>query len=155
VTISLVRHAAAGSRSRWTGPDADRPLSPRGRDQATDIAARLAPRRPTRVLSSRYLRCAQTVGPLAIGLGLAVETHAALAEGTDVRQALALIDELAAAGADTVLCSHGDVIPEVLDHLERHGVELVGGHACAKGSIWDLEVRDGSVVRATYHPPER
>ncbi len=153
MTLSLVRHAKAGSRSRWEGPDADRPLDARGRDQAAALAAHLVEQRPARVLSSRYLRCTQTVGPTAIRLGLEVEVHDALAEGSSAKAALVLLDELAQAGTGAVLCSHGDVIPDVISRLERLGVPLLGARECAKGSVWELDVEEGRIVRARYLAP--
>ncbi len=150
----LVRHAKAGSRSSWSGRDSDRPLVPKGFDQAGAIAARLGGHRITRVLSSPSLRCQQTVDPLANALGLSVEVHPALDEGQGPSEALALIDSFAQAGTDAVLCSHGDVIPEVLEQLARRGVELPLPRHCAKGSIWRLDVHDGTVALGTYLPPE-
>ena len=34
-----------------------------------------------------------------------------------------------------VLCSHGDVIPEILRDLTMDGVKLTGGRGCAKASL--------------------
>ncbi|CAB4725992.1 MAG: hypothetical protein F2754_02275 [Actinobacteria bacterium] len=153
VTIWLVRHAKAGSRSAWSGEDSDRPLVPKGFNQAETIADQLAGEPVTRVLSSPSLRCQQTVAPLARTLGLTVEVHDALDEGHGPRGALELIDLLASSGVDAVLCSHGDVIPEVLDQLARRGVNLDEPGRCAKGSIWQLDVRSGSVASGTYGQP--
>ena len=81
MTVILVRHAAAGERSRWSGDDRLRPLDERGRRQATELAEALASRGVERVLTSPYVRCRQTVDPLAETLGLAVEERVELAEG--------------------------------------------------------------------------
>ncbi|MEZ5269073.1 MAG: hypothetical protein R2789_11095 [Microthrixaceae bacterium] len=62
-------------------------------------------------------RCIETVEPLAQKLGLAVEVHDALREGADPALTWSLIEDL---GPSTVvMCSHGDVIPEILDRSER------------------------------------
>ena len=103
-----------------------------------------------RIISSPYLRCTQTVEPLAEQLGLKVEEHPALAEGSDFDQSEALLDEVARTTA--VLCSHGDIIPALLDRLNRRGVELIGDDA-KKGSIWVLEAEDGEFKTGTYQPP--
>ncbi len=153
MTIFLVRHAKAGSRSSWSSDDADRPLVAKGFDQAGAIADQLARDPISRVLSSPALRCQQTVAPLARAHGLALEVHDALDEGRGPDAALALIDALASEGTNAVLCSHGDVIPEVLDQLARRGVVLDERGACAKGSIWQLGVRDGHLTSASYAPP--
>ena len=59
----------------------------------------------------------------------------------------------AAPGSAIVLCTHGDVIWELLSDLEAAGVPLTAGIPAKKGSVWVLEVADGAVVRGTYQPP--
>lgn len=153
MTLYLVRHASAGERARWKGDDRSRPLDERGRDQAAWLADLLGPHPIARVLSSPYERCRQTVEPLATRLGLPVVDDQALAEGASVPAARALVGVLASAGADAVLCSHGDVIPDLLDVLSDEDVPLVGKRAVAKGSVWRLDARDGRIVRGVYVPP--
>ena len=82
MTIFLIRHGHAGSRSRWEGPDDQRPLSERGAGQARAVAAELAERGIDLLWSSRYLRCRQTLEPLADRLGLAIEVNDAFTEGS-------------------------------------------------------------------------
>ena len=65
MTVYVVRHGKAGSRSGWTEPDDQRPLTKAGRRQAGALADMLAGDHVTRVLSSPYVRCRQTVEPLA------------------------------------------------------------------------------------------
>src|SRR4051812_442509 len=59
----LVRHAHAGSKKQWSGPDHERPLSRRGQEQARDLAGVLAGLGVTRLLSSPALRCRETLQP--------------------------------------------------------------------------------------------
>lgn len=140
-TVLLVRHAAAGRR-RPGAQDHLRPLSERGRRQADALVGLLAPYRPARIVSSPSLRCVETVLPLAAHLGLAVEESAELAEGRGAAAA-ALVD---GAGPDvTVLCSHGDVVPELLWVLAP---AAAGEPGCAKGSTWVVEGGE-----ARYLPP--
>ncbi len=149
----LVRHAKAGSRREWEGPDEQRPLTAAGRLQAEAIAEHLGSRPITRLLSSPYLRCVQTLEPLAKELGLEVELDDDLAEGSGFEPVLTLLDELPDHSA---LCSHGDVIPETLRALERRGLEFVGLRDTRKGSIVVLERDDtGRWAQATsIGPPE-
>jgi len=149
VTVYLVRHAKAGSRRNWSGDDARRPLSGPGRRQATAIADALADADVTRVVSSPYVRCVQTVGPLAERIGIPVDVSDALIEGAAVADAVALLDKLAR--ENVVLCSHGDVVGDLLMHLADHGVRL-DDFRLEKGSTWLLETERGSVVRASYRP---
>lgn len=149
--LYLVRHAVAGSRSRWDGDDRDRPLTEKGERQAEAIADWLAPFEPDRILSSPYLRCVDTVRPLASRLGREVEQSHALAEGADTGFALGLVNDLA--GSVAVLSSHGDVIPDVLDHLAGRGMELESPFEVKKGSTWVVDVEAAVPVRARYVPP--
>ncbi|MDQ6909523.1 MAG: histidine phosphatase family protein [Actinomycetota bacterium] len=152
MNLLLVRHGAAGSRHKWPGPDKLRSLSPKGRRQARGIADLLADRPIARVLSSSYVRCVQTVEPLADKLGLAVEPARALAEGTGAKTAMALVRSLDDPGA--VVCSHGDLIPIILETLAREdGFSLSMKYPCAKGSTWDLVGQDGVYMEAHYIPP--
>ena len=151
MTLYLVRHAKAGDRSRWSGDDASRPLSKPGRAQADDLAERLAPLAIGRVVASPAARCRETIEPLARRLGVEVELAPEIAEGAATRGALALV-EAAAAEASAAVCSHGDVIGNLLGHWSRHGVHL-DGNGLQKGSVWVVEFVAGAAVRARYVAP--
>ena len=142
----LVRHAHAGSRGSWDGPDDERPLSHKGRRQAEALVGRLAKFSPTRVLCSPFLRCVQTVEPFAEKFAMTIDLEARLQEGSGA----ALLDGMFLANQSTVLCTHGDVVRRVLVSLASKGVELPPVLRDAKGSIWVLRYRDGEVVSAKY-----
>ena len=150
MTVYLVRHAKAGSRRNWSGPDTERPVSKPGQRQAVALAAALRDEPITRVIASPYVRCVQTVAELAKKLGVHVDTSEALAEGAPVDDAAALLDKLAREHA--VLCSHGDVIGDLLMLLADRGVRLDDSRL-EKGSTWVLECDDGQVTTARYVPP--
>jgi broad specificity phosphatase PhoE len=150
VTIYLVRHARAGSRKAWKGDDALRPLSKAGRTQARALAKALADAGITQIVSSPFVRCRETVEPLASRLGLEVTVSDALAEGAPLTDALRLVEKVS--DENTVLCSHGDVIGELLQHYQRAGVEL-DDDRLEKASVWVLDVPDGVVRGAHYVPP--
>jgi phosphohistidine phosphatase SixA len=63
------------------------------------------------VLSSPAVRCVQTIVPLAVNRGLAVERRQELAEGTPVA---GMLDLLAAAEPWALLCTHGDLLLDLL-----------------------------------------
>ncbi|HEX5588634.1 MAG TPA: phosphoglycerate mutase family protein [Acidimicrobiia bacterium] len=150
MSVYLVRHAKAGSRRNWSGKDSQRPLSKPGQRQADQIASVLAGAAITRIVSSPFVRCVQTVEPLASACGIPVDLSDALAEGAPVADAAALLDKLAR--EESALCSHGDVIGDLLMHLADHGVRI-GDFRLEKGSVWLLDTDDGHVVRARYLPP--
>lgn len=150
--IYLVRHAKAGDRAGWDGDDRVRPLIPAGQRQARALCDVLDDARFTRIVSSPYVRCLETVVPLAGRHLVPIEPHDALAEAAPLDETLALIAECAAEGA--VLCSHGDVIPDLLAHLAATtDLDLGADPRCAKGSTWVLDTdADGTVRSATYRP---
>ncbi len=149
--IYLVRHARAGDRAKWEGEDRLRPLSNPGRRQAAGLVDQLKKRRIERVVSSPYARCVQSVEPLAQARKLEIEESEALAEGAGFQAALGLIKEVA--GVDAVLCTHGDVIWELLDHLHENRVLRGGQLRFEEGSTWLLEEKGGRIVNASFLPP--
>ena len=151
MTVWVVRHAKAGSRRARSGEDSRRPLSKAGRRQADGLVALLASARFTGIASSSFVRCRETVEPLAASTGLEIVADERLAEGAGPYGALSLVRENAATGG--VLCSHGDVITELLARLERSGVDLGGEARCEKGSVWALELDGEQVVSAGYLSP--
>jgi 8-oxo-dGTP diphosphatase len=114
------------------------------------LADQLGDRPIGRVLSSPFLRCAQTVAPLASRRGLLVEPDDRLAEAQPFTPVLDLLQELP---DDSVLCSHGDLIPDVMDALVRRGLVVVGGHDGRKGSRWEIDRHDGQFTTAWAVPP--
>ena len=149
--LYFVRHAKAGSRSDWVGDDRLRPLSSKGRVQSEALADRLADVANGALVSSPYLRCIETLQPLAERLGGAVRADDRLAEDTGFSGALELLAELP---DGSVLCSHGDVIPETIGALQRRGTTIVGEPDWRKASVWVL-TRDaaGEFTSATAWPP--
>jgi len=133
MAVLLVRHAKAGNRDTWEPPDDLRPLTAKGEAQAQDLVVLLADFQIVQVLSSPYLRCTQTVAPLAAALGLAVEPSDDLAEGQGPAGLVLALSLLDTAGY-AVLCTHGDVVEEVLD-----GLGVRRGEGTRKGATWALD----------------
>jgi broad specificity phosphatase PhoE len=154
MTVLLLRHAQAGSRSDWRGlDDRDRPLTREGRRQSADLVDLLGEISITEIRTSPYRRCMESVAPIAARLGLPVIIDDALAEGPS-DDAVKLVRS--SVPETVLLCSHGDVIPGVLSTLMvEDGLDLGPGPRCQKGSVWFLEPRPGSAtfVAATYAPP--
>lgn len=137
MTLLLVRHAHAGERSAWTDDDRLRPLSDRGLRQASDIAARFAHLGPVRLLSSPALRCTQTLEPLAAEVGGTVEADDRLFEGLRDRDLDALLDDVRRRPDDTVAwCTHGDIIPALLDRMIAEGMRPADPLRWHKGGAW-------------------
>jgi len=123
VIVYLVRHARAGHRETWAGEDDTvRPLDKRGQRQAEALVAQLAERDFSRVLSSPYLRCVQSVEPLAEARGLQVAAVDALAEGAGEAAAFELFRGL---DAPAVGCVHGDLAQMLLGENLKKGATAV------------------------------
>jgi len=145
--VYLVRHAKAGDRATWTRADEIRPLTRAGLRQAQALVRLLKKAGVTRVASSPYTRCMQTVEPLAAAASLPVVPEAALAEGAALDASLALL----ATTEPIVLCTHGDVMENVIGYLARRGVAGADPSMGAKGSTWVLRLK---AQRADYLPPQ-
>ena len=147
--LYLVRHAKAGDRERWTEDDPLRPLTAKGRRQAESLVTVFQDRAVDRILSSPFVRCVQTVRPLALARRLPVEETDLLAEGARLASALASLRDL---GGAAVLCGHGDLIPALVEHLAAHGMTMNDPPSWKKGSVWSLG-RDGGLFTAAHHLP--
>jgi len=151
VRVRLVRHGRAEKGSRWDGPDALRPLTAEGLRHAKRIGASLARNRPDRLLASPFLRCRQTLEPLAERLGLAVETREWLAKGEDPRKAADLLRR--ERGRNLVCCTHTELLADIESELDELGVEarLIGRSAPreAAGASERLAVVD--LGSTTFH----
>ena len=145
MSVFVVRHGKAGHRSNWDGDDRERPLTRAGQGQAQAIAGRLAAEDLTSLWSSPFVRCMQTLEPLAERTGLSIMADDRLAEGTPLEATLDLIEQ---AGDGAVLCTHGDVLTDVMNTLLRRGTELTTAPEWRKGAIWVLNGRT-----ATAEPP--
>jgi 8-oxo-dGTP diphosphatase len=148
--IFLVRHAKAGSRDKWDGPDEQRPLSKNGWRQAEGIAAHLADQGITLLLSSPFVRCCQTLEPLGRATDLEVVPDARLAEGERVEDVLALLTEVP---DGAVLCTHGDLVPDAIAALQRRGCAIETPADWRKGTVWTIERTGDTFVRAAVTPP--
>ncbi len=150
-TIHLVRHASAGSRDTFDPDDAKRNLDKTGEQQREAIRTLLMDHPITRIGSSNFTRCVETVQPLAERLGIPIEREVALIEGSHPDRTVGLIHDLQQEAA--VLCTHSDVIGDLIRQLFEAGVPMNGPMKWAKGSIWMLRTIEGRVVSGEYIAP--
>jgi len=151
VPVLLIRHAHAGSRRDSHVPDRARRLSAKGLKQAQSLVATLEGFAPQRIVSSPAVRCLETVAPLAKAFQVKVEGDEVLAEGSGL-SALTLVRRVA--NEKIALCTHGDVIPEILVALaDEDHLDLGSSPRQAKGSVWVLEAEENRFVKAFYLPP--
>jgi phosphohistidine phosphatase SixA len=136
VIVLLVRHGRAGERAEWEGDDRLRPLDDKGWRQARGLVDLLAEYPIERIFSSPYLRCTQTVEPLAAARELPLEEASELAEGMEREDVLRLLRPLDA--GCVVICTHGDVVDELI------------GEGMKKGATEVLELADGRLSRVRH-----
>jgi phosphohistidine phosphatase len=148
VQLSLLRHAHAGDPAKWKGPDADRPLSPKGQRQADRLARFLAEHdlRPDLLVSSSKVRAVQTAEAVARAFDLPIHNDGRLADPLDLATVDAILDDAlrgprAADGPQRVMLVGHD--PDFSDLL----MELTG--------IPDLTMRKGALARIDAPRPLR
>ena len=97
--LFLVRHAHSDPGQ----PDELRPLSARGREQARDLAERLAAVAPEVVLASPLLRARETAAAIGKATGAEVRVDERLAPGASAEDVLTAIE---GAGESVVAVGH-------------------------------------------------
>ncbi len=118
--LAIIRHAHARPRSSWSGADSLRPLDGRGHGRAAAVGPILAAYGITRLVSSPSTRCADTLRPYARAAGLALRLKPGLSEegyATDAARAPHHLCRLLVHGEAAALCSHGPVLPDLLNTL--------------------------------------
>jgi phosphohistidine phosphatase SixA len=146
----VIRHAKAGSREKWAGDDRKRPLTKKGIKQAQDIVEVLSPYPVASIFSSHYLRCVQTVQPLARRLRLKVDESVSLAEGHGLAGLHEFLDDGDLDNA--VLCTHGDIVWELVEDMVKRKILRAGEGGFDKGSTWILHIDGTKIAKARYLP---
>ena len=154
--VLVVRHASAGSRSAWVGDDHLRPLDESGYQQAEELVRLLAHFDPSEIVSADFLRCRQTVAPLAEALGLEVrETPIVSEEGYPGHEAEAveLLRSIGGPHHSSVVCSQGDVIPDLLARIATVDAVDIPSETSKKASTWALTFQLDRLIGCEYFPP--
>ena len=149
--LYVVRHAKAGERRLWTDDDIKRPLSKKGWKQAELVGKRIGELGPSRLVSSPYVRCIQTLEPLGKRIDAEVEIDQRLCEDEPFEPVLELLRDLP---AGAVVSTHGDLIPATMEALARRGMKLKTQPDWRKAAVWVLKRnKKGDIVEATVWPP--
>ncbi|MEA2634351.1 MAG: 8-oxo-dGTP diphosphatase [Chloroflexota bacterium] len=148
MAIYVVRHARAGDRADWEGDDRLRPLTRSGRRQAEALAAWLKKEPIDAILSSPYVRCMQTLEPLAEQGKLPIEPRKDLEEGSGGESLVRIVAKFK--GRGIVLCTHGDLVEEFLEQLIEKGLVPRTRANTEKGSTWVIEETAGKITGARY-----
>lgn len=142
-------------------------------DQARELAQALSDDDEpiAKLFSSPWVRCTQTLDPLADAMGVHVVDEENLGEVVNLPvhdggdawvtsawlggRALTFVDRIVAeyGGKRVVACSHGDVIPATVAVIVgRDGLDLTDVR-CRKAGWFTLTYDGRHCVDATYHPP--
>ncbi|EHI10753.1 8-oxo-(d)GTP phosphatase MutT1 [Mycolicibacterium thermoresistibile] len=152
-TVLIVRHATAGSRSRWQGDDRLRPLDKHGRAQAEALVGVLLAFGADRLHAADRVRCEQTLEPLADEIAQPIHPEPTLNEESYTRNRTAgrqRLLEIAAAGGTPVVCTQGKVIPDLIAWwCERDGVRPADTEN-RKGSVWVMSLVEGRLIAADH-----
>lgn len=154
--VLLVRHGSAGSRTQWVGDDRLRPLDECGHCQAEELVRLLAHFDPTEILAADFARCRQTVEPLAEALGLEIRETPLVSELGYPGHEEAAIGLLRTAGGPhgtSVICSQGDVIPDLLARIASADAVDLPSTGPKKASMWALTCQGPRLLSAEYFPP--
>jgi 8-oxo-dGTP diphosphatase len=150
-TFYVVRHAKAGDRESWSGDDRIRPLTKKGFKQAEAMVDLFEDLAISDIYSSPFLRCRQSVEPLAAARKLELKQSPSLEEGHGLEGLTEFLGDQSL--DDVVLSTHGDIVWELVEDLVSREVIRPGDGGYAKGSTWVLEVDDHGVTeRARYIP---
>jgi len=155
--VLLVGHALAGNRQSWEGDDHVRPLDETGREQADELVRLLSRFEVMKLASADYLRCVQTLKPIADSIGLEIEEEPLLSEEgypANEADAIELVRRLGDHEEAVAACSQRRVIPDLVQRLGREdGVELPDPFKYKKASVWALSFEGPKLVGAEYFPP--
>ncbi|MGI6877859.1 NUDIX hydrolase [Microbacterium sp. gxy059] len=137
--IVLMRHGEAESPSAVDGPDSARPLTARGKEQARGAAGVLEAFGVRRIYASTARRCLQTVTPLSKRIGARIHETALISQDaweSGESDATAVIGKRVRKAKGAVLCSHGPVLPGLLDAL-----------ALATGTVRSRELAERAALK--------
>lgn len=151
--LIVLRHGKATPRSEWDGPDAARPLTPRGRRQADAIVAPLAAFGVRKIISSPAERCMKTVAPLSAALDRRIEQSPLISQDAweaGTSDARTVVGERVRARRAAVLCSHRPVLPDLMNELALATGTLAGSYL---GSSSSLETGGFSVAHLSADHP--
>lgn len=124
VPVIIVRHGKAEARKLWKGSDANRPITPRGAAAAYALNRELACFNPTRLATSPWVRCQETLEMFAwqtgrdmVHLDPLTEDAYAAAPDTAWECLLSEIEFALERRQPIAICMHRPVIGGMFGHL--------------------------------------
>ncbi len=154
VQLHFLRHAHAGDPLKWRGPDDQRPLSAKGRDQAEGLGRHLdgLGQQFDVLVSSPLVRAVETAQLLAVRLGLHVVVDDRLAGGLDIAELEAILGDLGDPERP-ILVGHDPDFSDLVARLSGAAVIPMRKGAFARVDI-DRPLAAGAGTLAFLLPPE-
>lgn len=148
-TLIILRHAKALERGDWDEIDSKRTLDEKGLLQAESLIAHLAPFAINEIYSSNYLRCVQTVTPLAAARKLRVTEIPNLNEeifDLEPERSISFANAVKQDEKNILICSHNPVIPTMLRGILNTKLENKDLIKLEPGDAWIVHRVRGEIV---------
>jgi 8-oxo-dGTP diphosphatase len=152
-TLIILRHTKALERGDWDEDDSQRTLSEVGFDQAQLLLKHLEPFAIDEVYTSDYVRCVQTITPLAHSRGLAITEVPSLNEETfeeDPQRSISFVNALKQDEKNILICSHNPVIPTMLRGILNTKLKNKDLIKLEPGDAWIVHRVRGEIVGLDY-----
>lgn len=153
-TWIILRHTKALERGDWDSDDSKRPLSDLGFEQARKLINRMLPYRIDEIYTSDYLRCMQSVAPLATSRELVPVTIADLNEETfefDPQKAISFANALKQDQKNILICSHNPIIPTMLRGILNTSLKSRKLIKLEPGDAWIVHRVNGEITGLDFY----
>ena len=148
-TLIIVRHTKALERGDWDNDDSKRTLDERGLAQSEQLIQHLEPFGIDEIYSSDYIRCVQTVTPLAQSRGLKITAIPNLNEANfefDPERAISFANAVKQDEKNILICSHNPVIPTMLRGILNTKLKNKDLIKLEPGDAWIVHRVRGEIV---------
>ncbi len=153
-TLIILRHTKALERGDWDEDDSLRPLEDVGQAQAHQLVNRFAPFAIDEIYTSDYLRCLQTVAPLADARRIVPVAIPNLNEANfelDPQRAITFANALKQDQKNILICSHNPVIPTMLRGILNTKLKNRDLIKLEPGDAWVVHRVNGEIVGLDFY----
>lgn len=153
-TLIILRHTKALERGDWDEDDSLRPLAESGQAQAHQLVSRMAPFAIDEIYTSDYLRCLQTVAPLADAKQIVPVAVPNLNEETfelDPQRAITFANALKQDQKNILICSHNPVIPTMLRGILSTKLKNRDLIKLEPGDAWIVHRVNGEIMGLDFY----
>lgn len=152
-TLIILRHTKALERGDWDDVDSKRALSEIGFEQAQFLIKHLEAFAIDEIYSSDYVRCVQTVTPLAEARSLQLTQVPSLNEETfelDPTRSVSFTNALKQDEKNILICSHNPVIPTIVRGVLNTKLKNKDLIKLEPGDAWIVHRVRGEIVGLDY-----